>query len=127
MSPRPGWLEGDGRGFRDVADSDGYPLRIVVHGAGGCCCKRGDRILYTVYSKPVASEFGVESRWAARSRDLPAKSVTRGLNAGGKGLSEERGVVSANQWFPKAEGELVEEVIGLGRCGKTLTVLTVKE
>ncbi len=34
---------------------------------------------------------------------------------------------SASQWFPKSKGELVEEVVGLGRYGKTLTVLTYAE
>jgi hypothetical protein len=86
----------------------------------------GDRILYSVLSKRFASELGVESRWAARSRDLPAKSVTRRLNADKKALSEERGVVRAASWFPQAGGSLIEEVIGLGRYGKTLTVLTAK-
>lgn len=37
------------------------------------------------------------------------------FNHGGKVLAEERGVVAAKGWFPKAEGELAEEVIGLGR------------
>jgi hypothetical protein len=95
------------------------PMAVVV--------SEGDRILYSVLSKPFASEFGVESRWTARLRDLPAKSVTRRLNAGGKVLSEERGTVRAYSWFPQAGGEFIEEVIGLGRYGKTLTVLTVKE
>ena len=85
----------------------------------------GDLILYSVLSKPFASELGVESRWVARSRELPAKSVTRRLNAGKKVLSEERGGVRAEIWFSQAGGELVEEVIGLGRYGKTLTVLSV--
>jgi len=48
------------------------------------------------------------------------------VNASGKVLAEERGVVPVNRWFPGASGELAEEVIGLGRYGKTLTVLTVK-
>ena len=86
----------------------------------------GDRILYSDLSKPFASELGMESRWAARSRDLPAKSVTRRLNAGGKALTEERSVVRANEWFPDGGGDLVDEVIGLGRYGKTLTVLSVE-
>jgi hypothetical protein len=94
------------------------PVAVVV--------SEGEKILYSVLSKPFASELGLESRWAARSRDLPAKSVTRRLNAGGKVLSEERGLVRADSWFPQAEGELMEEVIGLGRYGRTLTVLTVK-
>jgi hypothetical protein len=94
------------------------PVAVVV--------SEGDRILYSVLSKRFASELGIESRWAARSRDLPAKSVTRRLNADKKALSEERGVVRADSWFPPAGGELVEEVIGLGRYGKTLTVLTVR-
>jgi hypothetical protein len=85
-----------------------------------------ERILYSALSKRFASELGLESRWAARSRDLPAKSVTKRLNSGGMVLSEERDVVRASQWFQKAKGELMEEVIGLGRYGKTLTVLSVK-
>jgi hypothetical protein len=95
------------------------PVAVVV--------SEGDQILYSVLSKPFASQLGVESRWAARSRELPAKSVTRRLNAGGKVVAEERGVVPAKEWFPEASGELREEVIGLGRYGKTLTVLTVAQ
>jgi hypothetical protein len=94
------------------------PVAVVV--------SEGDKILYSVLSKPFASELGVESRWAARSRDLPGKSITSRLNAGGNVVSEERGVVPAKEWFSIADGELVEEVIGLGRYGKTLTVLSVK-
>jgi hypothetical protein len=45
---------------------------------------------------------------------------------GGKVVAEEYGVVPAKQWFPGASGELLEEVIGLGRYGETLTVLSVK-
>jgi hypothetical protein len=48
------------------------------------------------------------------------------VNAGGKCVTEERDVMRASQWFPEAWGEIVEEVIGLGRYGTTLTVLTVK-
>ena len=33
--------------------------------------------------------------------------------------------VHANSWFPQAEGGLEEELLGLGRYGKTLMVLTV--
>lgn len=51
-------------------------------------------------------------------------SVER-FNAGGKIVSEERSVVRADDWFSIAEGELVEEVIGLGRDAKTLTVLSM--
>jgi hypothetical protein len=76
------------------------PVAVVV--------SENDRILYSVLSKPFASEFAIESRWAARSRELPAKSVTRRLNAGGKVLAEERGVIRANQWFAEAPGELME-------------------
>jgi hypothetical protein len=58
-----------------------------------------------------------------------AESVTRRLDkisGGGKVVCEERGVVKASEWFAGADGELMEEVIGLGRYGKTLTVLTVE-
>jgi hypothetical protein len=49
------------------------------------------------------------------------------LNASGKVVAEERGAVQATEWFPEAGRELVEEVIELGRYGKTLTVLTVAQ
>ena len=52
------------------------PVTVVV--------REGNRILYAVLSKPFASEFGVESRRAARSRDLPAESATQRLNADGR-------------------------------------------
>ena len=94
------------------------PVAVVV--------SEGDRILYSVLSKPFSSEFGIESRWATRSRDLPVKSLTRRLNAGGKLVSEERRMVRADSWFPQAGGKLIEEVVGLARYGKTLTVLLVK-
>ena len=94
------------------------PVAVVV--------SEEDRILYSVLSKPFAISLGVSSRWGDRSRYLPAKSVTRRLNAGEKVVSEERDVVRAKEWFSEAEGELAEEVIGLGRYGKTLTVLSVK-
>lgn len=86
----------------------------------------GDRILYSVLSKPFASMFGENAPGERRARHVPAESVTRKLKAGGKIVAEERGVVPASNWFPEASGELVEEVIGLGRYGKTLTVLTGK-
>ena len=52
------------------------PVAVVV--------SEGEKILYSVLSKPFASELGVESRCAARSRDLPVKSATWRLNTGGK-------------------------------------------
>ena len=70
-----------------------------------------ERILYSVLSKPFAAALGVSAGWGSGSGRVPEKSVTRKLNAGGKVISEER--------------ELVEEVIGLGRYGKTVTVLSV--
>jgi hypothetical protein len=84
-----------------------------------------DRVLYSVLSKPFASKFGESAAGGSRARRVPAESVTRRVNAGAKVVAEERGVVRASNWFPEASGELAEEVIGLGRYGKTLTVLTV--
>jgi Zn-dependent peptidase ImmA (M78 family) len=94
------------------------PVAVVV--------SDGDRIVYSVRSKPFASRFGESAAWEGRARHVPANSVTRRFNAGGKVVSEERAFVRANDWFPRAEGEVAEEVIGLGRYGKTLTVLTVR-
>lgn len=84
-----------------------------------------DRILYSVLSKPFASRFGVTPRREINPRHVPPKSLTRRFKSGGMVVSEERGEVRADDWFVKAGGELIEEVIGLGRYGKTLTVLTV--
>lgn len=94
------------------------PVAVVV--------SEGDRILYSVLSKPFASGFGMTPRWEIHPRHVPPKSLTRKFNGGGEVLAEERGVVPANEWVPRAEGDLAEEVIGLGRYGKTLTVLTVR-
>ena len=85
----------------------------------------GDRILYSVLSKPFASRVD-ESATGTRTRQVPGASITLKLDAGGKFVAEERGVVPAKRWFPEASGELDEEVIGLGRYGKTLTVLAMK-
>jgi len=84
----------------------------------------GDRILYSVLSKPFASRFGESAPGGTRARQVSAESITRKLNAGGKIVAEERGAVRANRWFPEASGELVEEVIRLEKYGKTLTVLS---
>jgi hypothetical protein len=84
----------------------------------------GDRILYSILSKPFASRFGHGVARESGGRRVPAESVTRRLNTGG-GVVEQRDSVRAHTWFPEASGELVEEVIGLGRYGKTLTVLVV--
>jgi hypothetical protein len=92
------------------------PVAVVV--------SEGDRILYSVLSKPFASRFGQGAARESGARPVPAESVTRNVNAGGNVVTEERGIVPAKQWFPGASGELAEEVIGLGRYGKTLTVLT---
>ncbi len=94
------------------------PVAVVV--------SEGDRVLYSVLSKPFASRLGQSAPREGRARQVPAESVTRKLNAGGKVVAEERGVVPANRWFPEASDELAEEVIGLGRYGKTLTVLSPK-
>ena len=53
------------------------------------------------------------------------ETIASGISRGTETLVF-RGRVPASQWFPKSKGELVEEVIGLGRYGKTLTVLTVR-
>jgi hypothetical protein len=93
----------------------------------GVVVSEGDRILYSTLSKPFAARLGMAPRWEMHPRELPAKSVTRRFNAGEKVLAEERDAVPANRWFPEASDELAEEVIGLGRYGKTLTVLTVRD
>ncbi len=84
----------------------------------------GARILYSVLSKRFASRFGESAARESGGWRVPVESVTQRLNAGG-GMVEERGTVPAKRWFSEASGELREEVIGLGRYGKTLTVLTV--
>lgn len=62
-------------------------------------------------------------------KEVPTGSLTRPLNAGGGGRREGEGKVSAKAWFgseterPKVDVELTEEVIGLGRYGRTLTVV----
>jgi hypothetical protein len=94
------------------------PVAVVV--------SEGERVLYSVLSKAFVSRFGEPATPKGRFRNVPLESVTQKLNAGGKVVAEERGVVPAKRWFPEASGEVAEEVIGLGRYGKTLTVLTVK-
>lgn len=93
------------------------PVAVVV--------SEGDRILYSVFSKPFASRFGESAPGETGARRVPPASITHKLNAGGKVVAEERGVVPAKRWFREGSGELAEEVIGLGRYGKTLTVLSV--
>jgi hypothetical protein len=64
---------------------------------------------------PFASGLGMSPGWEIHPSQVPMKSLTRRFNAGGKVLAEERGVKRADDWFSRAEGEIAEEVIELGR------------
>jgi hypothetical protein len=112
--------------FQTSLTATGIRYATLCTEAVAVVVSEGDRLLYSVLSKPFASRFGENEPRETRARQVPEESVTRKLNGGGKVVAEERGVVPANRWFPEASGELAEEVIGLGRYGKTLTVLTVR-
>ena len=89
----------------------------------------GRIIDYAFMSDPLRDFRGLD--WISKGTPLPAGSVTFGFNMDqGKVLRAERaeGVSSFEDWFNGQHcQEIVEEVIGLGSYGKTLTVLTGME
>lgn len=94
-----------------------YPLSIVVSTA--------DKIEYCFMSDPLRDVQGI--RWLHKGERLPENSLTREFNQCvsniQKGLQKDC-VLEAKDWFGEnLESEMKEEVIGLGKFGKTLTVL----
>lgn len=97
--------------------------------AGVIQCQRGRVEFCATY--PLLSRVG----WAkalARNAKVPDHSATWRLaedHAAVAAGEEDSDTAPASEWFSGASGryELVEEVIGLGTFGRTLTLLTVTE
>ncbi len=69
--------------------------------------------------------------WIRRGTPLPSESVTATFNADAENVARGRrvhGESSLQDWFNGPHRQaIVEEVVGLGSYGKTLTVLTGME
>ena len=81
---------------------------------------------YAFMSSPLKDFPGLD--WIRKGTPLPSGSVTAGFNADPKNIargSRAEGQSLLQDWFngPHRQ-EIVEEVVGLGSYGKTLTVLT---
>lgn len=89
----------------------------------------GGFIDYAFMSDPL-KEFP-DLDWIRKGTPLPTNSVTTGFNQDADNIARARradGASSLQDWFngPHRQ-EVVEEVVGLGRYGKTITVLTGME
>ena len=89
----------------------------------------GQTIDYAFMSEPLKEFPGLD--WIRKGTPLPTDSVTAGFNADNSNIERRaraEGTSALQDWFsgPHRQ-EIVEEVIGLGRYGKTLTILTGME
>ncbi|WP_223789940.1 ImmA/IrrE family metallo-endopeptidase [Marinicella meishanensis] len=97
------------------------PAAIVV--------STGDRVSYCFMSDEL-TEYP-ELTWIKKQSLLPRETHTYEFNKDSQNIKSSAqisGTIGFNTWFGgSTEGELYEEVIGLGSYGKTLTVLTGSE
>ena len=90
---------------------------------------KGGTIEYAVMSSPLRDFQGID--WIRKGMPVPPGTVTADFNANAKNIAQGRqakGQSCLQDWFngPRRQ-EIIEEVIGLGSYGKTLTVLTGME
>lgn len=93
------------------------PVAIVV--------SRGTTINYAFMSQSLQDFPGI--RWIKKGTTLPPTSTTADFNENNKRVmrgDQDKGVTSMEDWFGGRSLSITEEVVGLGRYGKTLTVLT---
>lgn len=88
----------------------------------------GDTIRYALLSDELRAYPGIE--WIKSDTRLP-QSLTRNFNVEAANIAECRedqcSTDFANWFGDRVRGELVEEVMGLGSYGRTLTVLTAAD
>ena len=87
---------------------------------------QGSTIDYAFMSSPLKDFPSLD--WIRKGTPLPSGSLTAGFNANAENVARGRraeGQCCLQDWFngPHRQ-EIVEEVVGLGSYGKTLTVLT---
>ena len=92
-------------------------------------CSKGAHIEYSTMSGPLRDFPDID--WIRRGGRLPPNTVTAAFNANGgnvDGGNRDEGTSCLQDWFngPYRQ-EIVEEAVGLGTYGKTLTVLTGME
>lgn len=97
------------------------PVAVIRSGNG--------TIDYAVMSSPLMDFRSLD--WIRKGTPLPSPSVTAEFDADAENIARGRraeGRGCLQEWFGSEHGqEIVEEVVGLGRYGKALTVLTGME
>lgn len=97
------------------------PLAVIV--------SEGECVDYCFMSEELREV--PELQWIRKNAPLPRDSATRKLNNSDTGvLNRERleQPSSFQEWFEKSlDVEIYEEAVGLGRYGKTLTILTIDD
>ena len=103
------------------AQTNREPVAVVRSRAG--------TIDYAVMSSPLKDFPGLD--WIRKGTPLPAESVTATFNADAENVARGRraeGESCLQDWFNGPHRQaVVEQVVGLGSYGKTLTVLTGME
>ena len=89
----------------------------------------GDKVDYCFMSDELKEYPGLS--WIKKGSAVPHGSTTYKFNRDNDNVllaRQDAGTIDLSSWFGgEIEGELYEEVIGLGKYGKTLTVLTATE
>lgn len=90
---------------------------------------QGRTIVYAVMSDPLKDFSGLD--WIRKGTPLPPESLTADFNSDKDNVENavrDEGTSTLQEWFnTQHKQEIVEEVIGLGSYGKTLTVLSGME
>ncbi len=95
-----------------------YPMAIIV--------SVGDKVSYCFMSEPLKEVSGLS--WIRKGQNLPTNSITFDFNRDGQRIQDakrDEGMSNLQEWFGgDISAQIEEEVLGLGRYGKTLTVLS---
>ena len=94
--------------------------------AGAMIVSSGDRVEYCFMSAPLREVQGLE--WIRKGETLPHVTATARFNQDPDrvlGVERSEDTCDLQDWFGgDISAETTEEVVGLGRYGKTLTILT---
>lgn len=87
-------------------------------------CSAGDRVLFAFMSKTLRQRRDLT--WIRKGTGVPPNSATAIFNRDTRNVEDARRSVNTcnlSDWFTGGDGEINEDIVGLGEYGRTLTVL----
>jgi Zn-dependent peptidase ImmA (M78 family) len=91
-------------------------------------CSTGDKIDFAVMSDSLRSR--PELTWIRKGTGLTASCATAKFNKDSANVLDgrrKRDTTDLGDWFTGGDGDVTEEIVGLGEYGRTLTILTIDE